>query len=74
MLRHRLLAAVLVFLAAAAPGWSCSLAVGAPPPTNYELVRDAQAIVLARSVSWAPSGDEENNPWGERCGSRSRRC
>jgi len=59
-----LAAAVLVLLAAAAPGWSCSLVAGAPLPTNYELVRDARAIVLARSVSWAPYGDEEKDAFG----------
>jgi len=37
---------------------------GAPNPTNYEMVREAQVIVLARAVARARSADEERHPWG----------
>jgi hypothetical protein len=47
--------AALVSLAAGSPARACSSATGALYPTNYELVRGAEAIVLARSVRFAPS-------------------
>src|SRR3954470_18420063 len=66
MRSERLLsAAVLTALAAAgSPAWGCSVIAGASPPTNYEIVREAEAIVLARSVHWQPSADAERAPWG----------
>lgn len=48
-------APVLALLASGAPARACSTAPGALYPTNYELVRGAEAIVLARSVRSAPS-------------------
>jgi hypothetical protein len=47
--------AALALLASGAPAQACSTAPGALYPTNYELVRGAEAIVLARSVRSAPS-------------------
>src|SRR5436305_7389291 len=55
-------AAVLVALAAAgSPAWGCSVIAVAATPTNYEIVREAEAIVLARSVHWEPSVDKEQH-------------
>lgn len=45
-----------------APARACSLAEGALTPTNYELVRNSEAIVLARAVRFRPS--QENPVWG----------
>lgn len=43
--------AILAALAAAPPAWSCSLGPGPPQPTNYDIVREAQVIVLAKAVA-----------------------
>ncbi|HYX25390.1 MAG TPA: hypothetical protein VFC23_14645 [Thermoanaerobaculia bacterium] len=57
--------AVLLALAAAgSPAWGCSVIAGAAVPTNYEIVREAEAIVLARSIHWQPSAGVERSPWG----------
>jgi hypothetical protein len=48
-------AAALALLASGAPARACSTAPGSLYPTNYELVRDAEAIVLARPVRFAPT-------------------
>jgi hypothetical protein len=64
---HRLLllsTAILGALAAGSPAWGCSTAIGAPPPTNYEVVREAEVIVLAKSVAAEPSADDKRHPWG----------
>jgi hypothetical protein len=42
-------------LLAAAPARGCSEATGTLLPTNYELVRRAEAVVLARAVRFSPS-------------------
>lgn len=47
--------AALLALAAGSPAWGCSVAASASPPTNYELVREAPVIVLAKSAGWEPS-------------------
>jgi hypothetical protein len=36
----------------------------ASTPSNYELVREAETIVLAKSAAWEPSADETRHPWG----------
>jgi hypothetical protein len=73
MKRHRvaathpltlLSAAVLLSLAAGSPAWACSTVVGVPNPTNYEMVREAPTIVLAKSVAWEPAADDARHPWG----------
>lgn len=56
--------AILLVLAAGSPARGCSMSAGALPPTNYELVREAATIVLARSAAWEPSADEARHPWG----------
>ncbi len=56
--------ALLLALAAGSPAWGCSGVAAASTPTNYELVREAETIVLAKSAAWEPSADETHHPWG----------
>lgn len=56
--------AALLALAAGSPASACTVVVGVPSPTNYEMVRVAPTIVLAKSVAWEPSDDLERYEWG----------
>jgi hypothetical protein len=51
-------AAVALAASAPAPARACSMIAGWLRPTNYELVRGAEAIVLARSVELIPGKEE----------------
>lgn len=50
-------------LSLTALGWSgtharaCSVVMGYTPPTNYELVKEAQGIVLAQAIEFRKTGD-----------------
>jgi hypothetical protein len=56
--------AILLPLAAGSPVRACSVVEHAPDPTNYERVREAPVIVLAKSVAAERDADAERNPWG----------
>src|SRR3954447_18178130 len=56
--------AILLALAAVSPAWGCSVVAAVSTPSNYELVRGAETIVLAKSAAWEPSADETRHPWG----------
>ncbi|HVT19100.1 MAG TPA: hypothetical protein VHQ90_23345 [Thermoanaerobaculia bacterium] len=58
LLKASLGAVVALAASAPAPARACSMIAGWLRPTNYELVRGAEAIVLARSVELIPGKEE----------------